>query len=179
VVFIAAAALNWLATYAETFLINWVGQRALQDLRLQLFRHLQSLSIGFYSRNKAGVIISRITNDVQALDQLVTDGISTLFGSTLTLIGTAAILMFMDAGLALVTFAVFPVLLLGSVLFRVVSAGRLPAHAREDRVRHGLPAGDALRRARGAGVRAGASARGAVRPAQRGRTARRTCAPST
>ena len=122
VVFIAAAALNWLATYAETFLINWVGQRALQDLRLQLFRHLQSLSIGFYSRNKAGVIISRITNDVQALDQLVTDGISTLFGSTLTLIGTAAILMFMDAGLALVTFAVFPVLLLGSVLFRVVSA---------------------------------------------------------
>jgi ABC-type multidrug transport system fused ATPase/permease subunit len=122
VVFIAAAALNWLATYAETFLINWVGQRALQDLRLQLFRHLQSLSIGFYSRNKAGVIISRITNDVQALDQLVTDGISTLFGSTLTLIGTAAILLFMDAGLALVTFAVFPVLLLGSLLFRVVSA---------------------------------------------------------
>jgi ABC-type multidrug transport system fused ATPase/permease subunit len=122
VVFIAAAALNWLATYAETFLINWVGQRALQDLRLQLFRHLQSLSIGFYSRNKAGVIISRITNDVQALDQLVTDGISTLFGSTLTLIGTAAILVFMDAELALVTFAVFPVLLLGSVLFRVVSA---------------------------------------------------------
>ena len=49
VVFIAAAALNWLATYAETFLINWVGQRALQDLRLQLFRHLQSLSIGFLS----------------------------------------------------------------------------------------------------------------------------------
>jgi ABC-type multidrug transport system fused ATPase/permease subunit len=122
VVFIAAAALNWLATYAETFLINWVGQRALQDLRLQLFRHLQSLSIGFYSRNKAGVIISRITNDVQALDQLVTDGISTLFGSTLTLIGTATILLFMDAELALVTFAVFPVLLLGSLLFRVVSA---------------------------------------------------------
>jgi ABC-type multidrug transport system fused ATPase/permease subunit len=122
VVFIAAAALNWLATYAETFLINWVGQRALQDLRLQLFRHLQRLSIGFYSRNKAGVIISRITNDVQALDQLVTDGISTLFGATLTLIGTAAILLFMDAGLALVTFAVFPVLLIGSVLFRVVSA---------------------------------------------------------
>jgi ABC-type multidrug transport system fused ATPase/permease subunit len=122
IVFILAAGLNWLATYAETFLINWVGQRALQDLRLQLFRHLQRLSIGFYSRNKAGVIISRITNDVQALDQLVTDGISTLFGATLTLVGTAAILVVMDPGLALVTFAVFPVLLVASVLFRVVSA---------------------------------------------------------
>ena len=60
---------------SQTYLINWVGQRALQDLRLELFEHLQRLSIGFYSRNKTGVLISRITNDVQALDQLVTEGI--------------------------------------------------------------------------------------------------------
>jgi ABC-type multidrug transport system fused ATPase/permease subunit len=121
--FVGAALLNWGASYAQTFLINWVGQRALQDLRLKLFRHLQGLSIGFYSRNKAGVIISRITNDVQALDQLVTDGIATLFGSTLTLVGTAAILLLLDMQLALVTFAVFPVLLAGSVAFRIASAG--------------------------------------------------------
>jgi ABC-type multidrug transport system fused ATPase/permease subunit len=123
IAFVAAALLNWGASYAQTFLINWVGQRALQDLRSKLFRHLQRLSIGFYSRNKAGVIISRITNDVQALDQLVTDGIATLFGSTLTLIGTAAILVLLDAQLALVTFAVFPVLLVGSLAFRIASAG--------------------------------------------------------
>jgi ABC-type multidrug transport system fused ATPase/permease subunit len=123
VAFLAAALLNWGASYAQTFLINWVGQRALQDLRLKLFRHIQGLSIGFYSRNKAGVIISRITNDVQALDQLVTDGIATLFGSTLTLVGTAAILLLLDVQLALVTFAVFPVLLAGSVAFRIASAG--------------------------------------------------------
>jgi ATP-binding cassette subfamily B protein len=122
VVFIAAAAINWAATYAETFLINWVGQRALQDLRSQLFRHLQSLSIGFYSRNKAGVIISRITNDVEALDQLVTDGIATLFSASLTLILTAVILIAMDPGLALVTFSVFPLLFIGSLAFRIVSA---------------------------------------------------------
>ena len=60
---------------------------------MRIFAHLQSLSIGFYSRNKAGVLISRLTNDVQALDQLVTDGIVTLFSSTLTLLGTAAILL--------------------------------------------------------------------------------------
>ncbi len=123
VLFLVAALLNWAATYAETFLINWIGQRALQDLRLQIFSHLQRLSIGFHSRNKAGVLISRITNDVEALDQLVTDGIATLFGSSLTLLGTTAILVALDPGLALVTFSVFPILLAGSLAFRIVSSG--------------------------------------------------------
>jgi len=123
VLFVAAATINWAATYAQTFLINWVGQRALQDLRVEVFQHLQRLSIGFYSRNKAGVLISRLTNDVQALDQLVTEGISTLFSSTLTLLGTAVILILMDAELAMITFLTFPVLLVGSVAFRLASAG--------------------------------------------------------
>jgi ABC-type multidrug transport system fused ATPase/permease subunit len=114
---------NWMATYAETYLINWVGQRALQDLRLELFEHLQRLSIGFYSRNRAGVLISRLTNDVQALDQLVTEGISTLFSATLTLVGTAVILVVLDPGLAMITFLTFPVLLVASVAFRLASAG--------------------------------------------------------
>jgi len=123
VLFVAAATINWAATYAQTFLINWVGQRALQDLRVEVFQHLQRLSIGFYSRNKAGVLISRLTNDVQALDQLVTEGISTLFSATLTLVGTAVILILMDAELAMITFLTFPVLLVGSVAFRLASAG--------------------------------------------------------
>ena len=123
IAFVAAALINWGATYVQTYLINWVGQRALQDLRIQLFEHLQRLSIGFYSRNKAGVLISRLTNDVQALDQLVTEGIQTLFSSTLTLIGTAVILLVLDPSLALVTFLTFPVLLVGSVIFRIASTG--------------------------------------------------------
>jgi ABC-type multidrug transport system fused ATPase/permease subunit len=123
IAFLVTAVVNWGATYVQTFLINWVGQRALQDLRIELFQHLQKLSIGFYSRNKAGVLISRITNDVQALDQLVTDGISTLFSATLTLFGTAAILVALDAELAMVTFLTFPVLLVASVAFRLASAG--------------------------------------------------------
>ncbi len=122
VLFLAAALVNWGASYAQTYLVNWVGQRALQDLRERLFAHLQRLSVGFYSRNRAGVVISRLTNDVQALDQLVTDGIVTLFSASLTLIGTAAILLFLDAQLALVTFAVFPVLLIATVIFRLASA---------------------------------------------------------
>jgi ABC-type multidrug transport system fused ATPase/permease subunit len=123
IAFLAAAFVNWVATYAETYLINWVGQRALQDLRVELFEHLQRLSIGFFSRRKTGVLISRLTNDVQALDQLVTEGLSTLVSATLTLIGTAVILVVLDPGLALVTFLTFPVLLVGSLAFRIASAG--------------------------------------------------------
>jgi ATP-binding cassette subfamily B protein len=123
VAFLAAAVINWGATYVQTLLLNWVGQRALQDLRLQLFEHLQRLSIGFYSRNRTGVLISRITNDVEALNQLVTDGIQTLFSSTLTLVGTAVILVVLDPGLALVTFLCVPVLVVGSLLFRLASSG--------------------------------------------------------
>ena len=119
---VASALVYWGATYAQTYLVGWVGQRVLQDLRVRIFEHLQTLSIGFYSRRQAGVIISRLTNDVQALDQLVTDGVVTLFGSTLTLIGTAAILVALDAQLALLTFIVFPVLGLASLGFRIVSA---------------------------------------------------------
>jgi ABC-type multidrug transport system fused ATPase/permease subunit len=69
------------------------------------------------------VIISRLTNDVQALDQLVTEGIATLFSSTLTLVGTAAILLLLDPELALITFLTFPLLLIGSVAFRLASSG--------------------------------------------------------
>jgi ABC-type multidrug transport system fused ATPase/permease subunit len=122
VAFLAAAAVNFAATYAQTYLTGWVGQRALADLRRRIFAHLQTLSIGFYSRNRSGVLISRLTNDVQALDSLVTDGIVTLFASTLTLAGTAAILIWLDASLALVTFLVFPVLFAGSIAFRIASA---------------------------------------------------------
>ena len=122
IAFLGAAVVNFGATYAQTYLTSWVGQRALQDLRRQIFQHLQKLSIGFYSRNKSGVLISRMTNDVQALDQLVTDGIVTLFSASLTLLGTAAILLALDVKLALITFAVFPVLGIASFAFRIASA---------------------------------------------------------
>ena len=103
-----SALVYWGATYAQTYLVGWIGQRVLQDLRIQLFAHLQSLSISFYSRRQAGVIISRLTNDVQALDQLVSDGIVTLFGASLTLVGTAVILLVLDWKLARLCFDIVP-----------------------------------------------------------------------
>jgi ATP-binding cassette subfamily B protein len=120
--FLASALVYAVASYVQTYLVGWVGQRALQDLRVRLFRHLQRLSIGFYSRNRAGVIISRMTNDVEALDQLVEDGIATLFQSGLTLIGVVVILLVLDLHLALLTFLAIPILLIGGVAFRIASA---------------------------------------------------------
>jgi ATP-binding cassette subfamily B protein len=123
VVFIASVAIYWAASYAQTYLVGWVGQRALQDLRERIYVHVQKMSIGFYTRRKPGVLISRLTNDVQALDTLVTDGVITLFSSTLTLVGVVVILLLLDVPLALVTFITFPLLLIASVVFRIASTG--------------------------------------------------------
>jgi ATP-binding cassette subfamily B protein len=120
--FIASALVFWGASYAQTYLVGWIGQRALQDLRLRIFRHLQSQPVGFYERRQAGQLISRMTNDVQALDSLVTDSVVTLFQSSLTLIGTIVILALFDLRLALLTFLIFPVMAVGSAAFRVISA---------------------------------------------------------
>jgi ATP-binding cassette subfamily B protein len=122
VVFLFSAVVYAVMTYAQTYLVGWVGQRALQDLRLKLFSHLQSLSLSFYSRNQAGVVISRMTNDVEALDQLVEDGLATLIQSSLTLIGVVVILMVLDFHLALLTFLALPILAAGGFAFRIASA---------------------------------------------------------
>jgi ABC-type multidrug transport system fused ATPase/permease subunit len=120
--FVVSALVYWGASYAQTYLVGWTGQRALQDLRLRIFRHLQSQPIGFYERRQAGQLISRMTNDVQALDTLVTDSVVTLFQSSLILVGTIAILLALDVELALLTFLILPVMALGSFAFRIVSA---------------------------------------------------------
>jgi ATP-binding cassette subfamily B protein len=123
VAFLASALVVWVMTYVQTYLVGWVGQRVLADLRIRIFTHLQSLPVGFYESRPAGVLISRMTNDVEALDSLVTDSVVTLFQAGLTLIGTIVILLALDVKLALITFAVFPLLAGGSIWFRLVSAG--------------------------------------------------------
>jgi len=120
--FIVSALVFWGASYAQTYLVGWVGQRALADLRRRIFDHLQTMPIGFYERRQAGVLISRMTNDVQALDALVTDSVTTLFQASLTLVGTVVILFLFDVELALICLLVFPVMIIGSVVFRVASA---------------------------------------------------------
>jgi ABC-type multidrug transport system fused ATPase/permease subunit len=121
--FLVTAIVFWAATWLQTYLVGWVGQRVLQGLRERIFAHIQSMSLGFFTRNRPGVLISRMTNDVAALDQLISDGIVTLFSSILTLVGVVVILLLLDAGLALVVFATFPLLAIASIVFRVAAAG--------------------------------------------------------
>jgi ATP-binding cassette subfamily B protein len=128
--FVFLALANWGMTYVETYMTGWVGERILADLRAQLFGHLQSLSLGFYERNRAGVLISRMTNDVEAIDQLVTDGVTTLAQSTLLLSGTAFLLIVLDPRLALATLIVIPFMVIASALFRSRS-GRAYSSVRE------------------------------------------------
>jgi ATP-binding cassette, subfamily B, bacterial len=116
--FVAAGVANLLASMAQTYFTGWTGERVLADLRNTLFRHLQRLSLGFFERNRAGVVISRLTNDVEALDQLVTDGVASLFQNSLLLVGSAVILFILDWRLALAALAVFPLMAIATGMFR-------------------------------------------------------------
>jgi ABC-type multidrug transport system fused ATPase/permease subunit len=116
--FLVAAVTALGLSSANTYLTGWVGERMLADLRSRLFRHLERLSMGFYERNRAGVIVSRITNDVEALDQLVTDGVTSLVQNTLLLAGSAVVLFFLDWRLALATLTVLPLMTIATAWFR-------------------------------------------------------------
>ena len=128
--FVAAGLASLAASSAQTYFTGWTGERILADLRNRLFRHLQRLSLGFFERNRAGVIISRLTNDVDALDQLVTDGVTTLVQNTLILIGSAVILFYLDWRLALAALSVIPLMAVATAIFRIRSA-RAYASVRE------------------------------------------------
>jgi ABC-type multidrug transport system fused ATPase/permease subunit len=117
-VFLAAGIAAFALSGAQTYYTGWVGERALADLRIKLFDHLQRLSLGYYERNRTGAIISRITNDVEALDQLVTDGISSLVQNSLLLLGTAVVLFVLDWRLALATLVVLPLMAAVTAWFR-------------------------------------------------------------
>src|SRR5262249_43146814 len=77
--FLLAGLANWGASVAQTYFTGWTGERILADLRTTFFRHLQRLSLGFYERNRAGVIIRRVKNDTDDIDQIATEGHTALF----------------------------------------------------------------------------------------------------
>jgi ABC-type multidrug transport system fused ATPase/permease subunit len=119
--FLLAGLAAFVLSSAQTYFTGWVGERALADLRNRLFAHLQRLSLGFYERNRTGVIVSRITNDVEALDQLVTDGVTSLVQNSLLLVGTAVVLVILDWRLALATLTILPLVVAATGWFRVRS----------------------------------------------------------
>ncbi len=121
-VFLAITVVGWAATAAQSYLTSWVGERMLADLRTAIFTHVQRLDLGFFERTPAGVVISRLTNDIDAMNSMVTDGPTTLLQNTLVLIGSAVVLLVLDWRLALATLTVFPAMAVGTVIFRRYSA---------------------------------------------------------
>jgi ABC-type multidrug transport system fused ATPase/permease subunit len=120
--FVGVGVLGWAAGYIQNYLANWVGERVLLDLRTRTFQHLQGLSLGYHERTPTGRTVSRLTSDIEALEQLVTDGVSSLVVNGLTFVGVVGILLAYDWQLALLSFAIFPVLALGTGVFRALSS---------------------------------------------------------
>jgi ABC-type multidrug transport system fused ATPase/permease subunit len=119
---VGAGVVGWIAGYGQTYLSSWFGERVLLDLRNDLFAHLTRLSVGYHERIPTGVTVSRLTSDIEALRQLVTEGITTLVVQGLTFVGVIVILFAYDWKLALVAFAIFPFLAIATAVFRVASA---------------------------------------------------------
>ena len=105
------------AAYGQRFLLSWVGQRVLATLRGQLMRHLQALSLGYHNRHIVGVTISRVISDVAVINELLSQGLITLIGDLLVLIGIIIVMLALNPSLALLTFSVFPLMLLATYWF--------------------------------------------------------------
>jgi ATP-binding cassette, subfamily B, multidrug efflux pump len=114
----AALLLGALLEYAQTLLTTWLGQRIMYDLRVQIFTHLQRLDLRFYDRNPVGRLMTRVTNDVEVLNELFSSGVVTVFGDVFTLLLIFTAMLLLDWRLSLVTFAVLPVVGAAAFVFR-------------------------------------------------------------
>lgn len=118
VAFLGTLLLGFLLQYAERLLTTWLGQRIMYDLRREVFRKFQTLDLRFYDRNPVGRLITRITSDVETLNELFSSGIVTVFGDVFTLAFIVAAMLGMDWRLALIAFSVLPFVAWAAFLFR-------------------------------------------------------------
>jgi len=131
ILFLAATVLVFVLQYAQALVTAWLGQRVMYDLRRQVFAHLQRLDLAFYDRNPVGRLMTRITSDVETLNELFSSGLVTVFGDLFTLLFIVAAMLQLDAELALVTFSVLPFVAWAAFVFR----SRIRAAYRDIRVR--------------------------------------------
>jgi ATP-binding cassette, subfamily B, multidrug efflux pump len=116
--FLAALLVEFVVEYGQTLLTTYIGQRVMYDLRMQIFGHLQRLSISFFDRNPVGRLMTRVTSDVETLNELFSSGLVTVFGDVFTLLAIMTMMLVVDWRLALVTFSVIPLVWLTAMIFR-------------------------------------------------------------
>ncbi|MFC1558106.1 ABC transporter ATP-binding protein [candidate division KSB1 bacterium] len=118
-IFLSVLILGFFLRVANTYIMQIVGQRVMYDMRMQLFTRLQSLSVGFFDKNPVGRLITRVTTDVDALNEMFASGVVTIFGDIFTLLGIVGFLLYYNAKLALVTFSVVPILFISAMIFKI------------------------------------------------------------
>lgn len=118
VFFLASLALAFIFEYAQVVLTTWLGQRVMFDLRTEVFEHLQRLSLRFFDRNPVGRLMTRVTNDVETLNELFSSGVVSIFGDLFTLSFIMGAMFLLDWRLALITLAVLPFVFLAAFYFR-------------------------------------------------------------
>ena len=116
--YLGAIVLGFLLEFAQTWTMQIIGQRVMFDLRMAVFGHLQKLDLRFYDRNPVGRLMTRVTSDVDVLNELFTAGVVSVFGDVFTLIGIMAVLVWIDWRLALVAFSVLPLIVIVTQWFR-------------------------------------------------------------
>ncbi len=116
--FLASLVLEFVCDYGQAYLTAWMGQRVMADLRLTVFAHLQRLSPTYFDRNPVGRLMTRVTSDVETLNELFSSGVVTVFGDLFTLTAIVAMMLVIDWRLALVAFAVIPLMLIAAITFR-------------------------------------------------------------
>ncbi|MCG8345478.1 MAG: ABC transporter ATP-binding protein/permease [Chlorobiales bacterium] len=110
--------LDGLKQYAATYLTQLIGQKAVLNLRMDIFRHLQKLSIRFYDRNPAGRLITRATNDVEALNEMLSSGVVTIIGDIMQLLFIVVLMFFIDWELTLIVLSVLPLMIYATLTFK-------------------------------------------------------------
>jgi len=105
------------ATVTRSYLLGWVGQRALTDIRSDLFRHLHRLSLSYYDTHIVGVVVSRVINDVETISDLLTQGLIQLLGDVLVLVGIVGVMLYLNTRLALLAFTVVPIMVVMTRVF--------------------------------------------------------------
>jgi ATP-binding cassette subfamily B protein len=119
IIYFIALVLIFLTQYAQIFVTQYFGQQLMFDIRSKIFHHIQSLSLSFFDKNPVGRLMTRVTSDVEALNQMFTQGIVSIFGDIFLLAGIIGALLYLDARLAVWILSIIPFLFLISIFFRL------------------------------------------------------------
>src|SRR5437763_9978483 len=116
--YVGALSFSFLFEFTQTYLMQWAGQKAMFDMRTQIFAHLQKLHVGFFDKNPVGRLVTRVTSDVDALNEMFTAGVVSIFEDIFVLAGIVCIMLNMNWKLAIITLAVLPIIVYATLIFR-------------------------------------------------------------